>query len=162
MAHTGRYYKVAFRRDWNLNVDTNRLGIPDQLGLRFTVVNQHCNYPTLQGQLWNLQCLGVVLPDTLFFLSDDHIVQFTRVHVECHVQFTGSPQGYLFRWFYVLNGIGTKLIWETNQEGITTFKIDGDAFHKRIINIDSLFWGQDPFVEGWDVLYRTWTGYQRF
>ena len=69
MAHRGKFYPVAFRRDWNLNVHTNRIGFAKDYNFYYDSLTVGV-WPGLVGAVFVCSEQPQSVPDLLEWASD--------------------------------------------------------------------------------------------
>lgn len=115
MAHRGNRYRLAFRRDFNLNVNSNHLGWAERYSLHVVSLNPFGGHP-LDNTDWVLGPMYELSPNLLTWDSDvqhrggrdwqwrftDTITAAASVH-DRHVQLFSPPGNLAAEWLLLHN-----------------------------------------------------------
>lgn len=93
MAHVGRYWPLAFRRDLSLNVRTNNEGWAKAYLARFQTLTGTVG-ENLFGKAFEIETIFEASTGTMKSRSADQVIGGIRVYVEVELKIVGDPQRY--------------------------------------------------------------------
>lgn len=105
MAHVGKLYPVAFRRDYNLDVGNNRVGFARGYSFGteniFGLIGQH-----MPGRIWNLIAVNETTEPGIKWESDPQSIEGYDVHVEMSTMDDAATFGIKTLLKIIASGVG--------------------------------------------------------
>jgi hypothetical protein len=155
MAHKGNPYKVLYRRDWNLNVTTNRVGWGNYYYCR-TVAFGTGFGTFVRDQIWECGSALTAPGNVQLWASDPRFIMGFQFHVEITVGFETDQASYRKRGKLFEDHYGVICIWRIGSDGTRTPGFDWQ-FGGTTLFADPAWFDSDPFMSVSPITVKKWT-----
>lgn len=156
MAHKGHFFPVAFRRDFNLNVQTNNDGFANRYLVTINDIDNNCIDP-INGVVFECGPATLFNPPTMIWLSAKRVVGFNAYQLEMRATLVGLPQ--LYNWKMTLSAPNlpdTVATWRPQADnGQPFWNTDGT---QEVTYANPAFWSAFPRdLQDSDVQPKDWS-----